>query len=215
MALARPDKPTPWPLETPQTPAGKKGAELHAAWVEQFARVEKVEADYAQVRARLKDAEEAIADARTDKASAEAEKAYAVAKTELDAPWQARLQGPISGARDAEAALRVHVTESLSELVSEPELGAAAEDARQAVVVTTETLVDAFATWREVARAHASLVKLADGLDTRAVPDPSPVADDVRRAAERMLASEASTPGIDLRHRLPAPTIDVAELAAQ
>jgi hypothetical protein len=30
-----------------------------------------------------------------------------------------------------------------------------------------------------------------------------------------MLASEASTTGIDLRHRLPAPTIDVAELAAQ
>lgn len=208
--MNRPDSPTPWPVSKPQTEAGKKGAALHAEWVKQYARVEQVETDYAAARAEVKAAEEAIANAESAKAAGEAEKAYVAAKAALDGPWQARLQGPVNASHKAEGALREHVTASLAELLSEPELGDAAEDARASVIEATEALAAAFDEWRRVSGAHRAVVKLADGIDARTIPGLSPAAKAAAGAIEQMLNAETSSPTVGT-HALRAPRVELNE----
>jgi hypothetical protein len=204
--MQRPNEPATWPLTNPQTTAGKKATELHAAWVEQFARVEGVEADHAKATADLADAEAALGNAGTAKAAADAEKAYAAAKAALDGPWQARLRGPANASREAEYALRRYVTENRDELLAEPELGDAAEDAREAVLDAASQLATAFEQWRNVANLHADVVKLADDIDRRSIPGLSPTARETAESVQRMLAAEVSRPVLG-NNALPAPRV--------
>jgi hypothetical protein len=206
----RPNAPADWPVTNPQTPAGKKATELHAAWVEQFARVEQVEAEHAKATADLDAAEQAIGNAQTAKAAGEAEKAYAAAKAAMDAPWQARLRGPVSSSHEAEWDLRHHITENLAELLSEPELGDAAEDAREAVLESARQQTAAFQEWQRVAGAHRAVVSLADGIDGRSVPNLSPTAKAARAATEQMLAAESSQP-VAGSNALPAPGVALTD----
>jgi hypothetical protein len=206
VVVNRPNEPTRWPISDPQTEAGKKAAERHAEWCEQFARVEKVEADHAAARRAVTEAEEAIAAADTLKAGEAAEKRYKAAKDALGGPWQARLQGPVRSSGKAEATLREHVTANLAELLTEPELADAAEDAREGVIDAARRLADALDQWLSVADAHRALVKLADGIDGRSIPTLSPAASEARGSVARVLQDEASSPVFG-SNALPAPRL--------
>jgi hypothetical protein len=208
--MQRPNEPAAWPLTAPHTAAGKKAGELRDAWVEAFGRVEQVEADYAQAEAELVEAEAAIGAATTAKAAGEAEKAYAAAKARIDGPWKARLRGPVNAAREAEWDLRRHVTENLDELLTEPELGDAAEDAREAVLESARQQVAAFEEWQRVAGAHRAVVSLAEGIDGRSVPNLSPTAKAAKAATDQMLAAESSRP-VAGSNALPVPGVAVTD----
>lgn len=190
--MIRPSKPAAWPLTDPKTPAAKKATELHAAWVKQFARVEKVEADHAQARADLVAAEAAIGNADTAKSSEAAEKAYAAAREAVAGPWDARLVGPVRGSEQAEAAFREHVTANLPAILSELDQGA--EEAQAEVLATTEAQVAAFDRLGQVESDLRAVLTNAEQINARAIPSVGANAVTARRSSEALLADPGSVP---------------------
>ncbi len=188
MSMIRPPAPTPWPLTTPTTAAGKKASELHADWVKQFAWVEQIEADHAEARTAKADALEALRMATTPKAQGTAEAALAEAETKLNGPWAARLDGPIRAANDARSAFMEHVDSNLEELIAEPELADPADAAPARLVAAIESLVAEVGNWQERRKAYEALVRLAPQLRPTALPDLDGSVAELARSAEKVLA---------------------------
>lgn len=199
MIPVRPTTPSAWPLTDPKTSAGKKATELHAAWVTQFARVEKVEADHAQARADLIAAEDAISNASSAKASEAAEKSYAAAKEAVAGPWDARLVGPVRGSEQAQAEFREHVTANLPAILSELDEGA--EEAQIAVLATTEAQVAAFDRLGQVESDLRAVLTNAEQINARAIPSVGAAAVTARRSSEALLADPGSVPVLRVGER--------------
>ena len=168
MSINRPAGPVLWPLTEPSTDAGKEAKQLHAAWVEKFGWVEKVEADYAKASAARREAEAALGQARSPKAQGQAEAAYNKAKEALEGPWVARLEGPARASEDARAAFLEHVDDSLEELLSEPQLAEAAEVAREQMLGTVEALVSQVERWDAAHRDYFDVLRLAERIEPNA-----------------------------------------------
>lgn len=204
-----------WPILKAKTAAGKRAAELHAEWAEQHKRIAAVEQEHASAQealraanARLRDAHyEANKAGKSGKDVAEAEAAFLKAEEEANAPWSHRLEAPIRSAEDARSAFQIHVTETLDELLDEPDLAEAAVSARDAVIAATEAQSEAIDGWLSAHRAHELVLAQADGITAQALPSLPMFVGDLRRTGEELLMGEGrpgrlAAPCLPARQRL-------------
>lgn len=204
----RPAEPlAPWPIIKPITAAGKRAAELHATWAEQHERIAAVEAEFLDAQEALRAASaglesvlyEAAQTGKRGKAVTDAEAAFTQAEQKANAPWAHRVEAPVRAAEDARDAYEVHISEYLDELLSEPELGDEAEEARDAVLAATQAQVEAFARLRRARTANEAIVKVADGINGRSIPTLDGAAREACLAAERILGDGLPAPRPDHR----------------
>ncbi|HWP33195.1 MAG TPA: hypothetical protein VNL97_05555 [Solirubrobacterales bacterium] len=185
--------PTDFPIQKPTTDAGKRAAELHQDWSDQFARAGQVEADYVAAQARLKQTEVELVDVlakrelgeATDADAKAAEDAHAAAKADADAPWQERATAAVSAAEQRRGTYEAFVDENLDELVGElePDAQAAIDTMRKAA----QTLVDGAAVWQESRQRAAHMILPAQGITGQAVPLMTDSANAAVSAAKRLL----------------------------
>ncbi|HWA55228.1 MAG TPA: hypothetical protein VG816_13750 [Solirubrobacterales bacterium] len=192
--MSRVAEPIAWPLTKPATTTGKRASDLHADWVKAFDQVEKIEGERAKTRADLREAEAVMRSATAPKARAEAEAAHAAAREALNGPWDARLDAPRRASEDAHGALRAYVDANFEELCSEPELGEAADLTRDGILNAAESVIAGVERWGECRRAFEPLVRFAEQLDVRALPDLPPQVRDLVRACEVVLEKQATAP---------------------
>jgi hypothetical protein len=202
-------EPGTFPITKPATPAGKTAAKLHKDHAAKFARVAEIErergaaieaqarADEELSRAYL-EAESKNAGKPTKRVKA-AESARAEARARVEEPWMERLDAALAAAEEARGAYTLHCSKNLDELLREPELGAAAESARERVYFRARELAEAFTGWRETADAYRELLKLAEGIDGQAIPNMSGAAEELRKALRDFDIDPESLP-------LPKPT---------
>lgn len=210
-----------FPLVNPTTDAGKRAAELHAAWAKHHDRIAAVERAYlgAQEAMKVANAEmeqalyaAAAAGSSRGRAVANAEAAFATAKADAEAPWEQRLRAPIMAAEQARAEYEAHISDTLDAILAEPELADEAEAARDEVLATTQAQAVAFERWGRCRAAHAAIIGPAEGITNQSLPHLGAAATAARQAGEAMLAAQA-TARPAAGESLPCPRVSQRALA--
>ena len=197
--MNRPTDPGLFPIDKPVSDEAKEAARLHADWRDRFARVEKVERDYAAARRAVREADVALQEALSaaelsdkpdDKAVRAAEKAYAVAKAEAEAPWRHRIAAAATASEAARTAFSSYLNENLETILDEPELREEAEAAQAAFVEAAEALVAAAGRWTGAYDAYDAILRHAEQIDGRALPRLGDQATAASRAARALLNAQ-------------------------
>jgi hypothetical protein len=207
-----PTRPNEFPIKAPSSEVAQQAAELHTAWVEQYARVTKIEDDFAAAQSALKQADAdlmaALAEAeRTGKsgeAVGDAEDAYATAKAAADGPWQQRVAAPAYESEQRRAAYEEYVNEHFDELLAEPELGVEAEAAKGAIIAAAAAMLDGFDRWDNCRSAHAALTVHAQLIDDQRLPQLSAALTSLRKTAGAIVAENGES--------IPQPSPDERDL---
>jgi len=194
--MHRPEKPTDFPIQKPTTPAGKRAAELHKTWTEQYERANQVEVDYVAAQAAMEETQVTLRDVlskrelgeATDKQVSAAEDAYAAAKGAAEAPWRERATAAATAVEQRRAEYEAFVDENLEELVTE--LEADAQAAVDTIRKAAQTIADGVATWRAVRKRAATLIAPAQLVSDQAIPLLTGSADAAATSAARLLADD-------------------------
>lgn len=201
----RPIAPPDFPIDSPSTEEGKAAAKLHTAWVQQYARVDKVERDYNAAQEGLRQADQELQDALAEaerqgkpgKAVSDAEAAYAAAKEAAEGPWQQRATAAAQAAEERRAEYETYVDAHLEELLAE--LADEAEAASDAIHKAAQALDEAFDRYQRSRRANEILIGPAQAITGQALPQLGAVSVG-RRAVESLVREKVAPPTPSRRH---------------
>jgi hypothetical protein len=194
-------RPTDFPIKKPSTTAGKRAAELHKDWCDQYDRANQVEVDYVAAQRELEEtfarlyetlSKRELGDA-TDADAKAAEDAHAAAKAEAEAPWHERARAAVNAAETKRHEYEAHIDENLDELV--PELEPDAQVAVDTMRKAAQAMVDGAAAWQESRQRAANLIRPATAINGQAIPLLTSSADAAVTAATRMIES---SDGLDM-----------------
>ncbi|HEX6781573.1 MAG TPA: hypothetical protein VF125_06015 [Solirubrobacterales bacterium] len=185
--------PTNFPILKPSTPAGKRAAELHQAWVDQYARVEQVDADHRASQDDLISAEAAVQDtlSRRELGDADdadvkaAEGALADATAASNAPRQEQAIAAGQAAERRRAEYEAFVNDNLDELVTE--LDADAKAAVDALVKGAEAFLAGFDAYQSCRESGQALISPAQLIDGQSIPVLEGAVIEAKAVVERFL----------------------------
>jgi len=188
--------PPEFPIQKPTTTAGKRAAELHKIWTEQYGRADQVGIDFAAAQAALQEAEATLRDVlrkrelgeATEKQVTAAEDAHADAKGAAEAPWRERANAAVHASEQRRAEYEAFVDENLDDLVEE--LKADAQVAVDTIRKAAQTIADGVAAWRATRQRAATLIAPAQLVNDQAIPLLTGSAEAAATAAARLLADD-------------------------